>query len=330
MTTVNLYEVLLIESDCTNTEIKNSYRKYVQIYHPDKKGGNAEMFDLITHAYNVLINPVTRASYDKIYGVCKQSELSHIDLKSRSIEYAKSLENSKKSKEESEIDFDKIFAEMDAKYGFKRTGDKKIIDANIDINEKLKDLEDIRGLDDIENTPEKIFGDKIDMDEFNTIFDNVHKKHTDLIKHNGNPIAWNTLNEYGAYSTVDNYETLFTDDDGLGTSLYGSVKLSEGNTPAKLTKKELEKLKKVDYVKGHSYKDVDYTKTLEEKMKEREQETNKFMERNMSEYSNDDKCGGYGIFSDLGLNFEDYDNSGLLEDGGDLKAKYKKLLDSRK
>jgi len=330
MTTTNLYDVLLIESDCTNIDIKNAYRKLAQIYHPDKKGGNAEMFDLITHAYNVLINPKTRASFDKLYTVSKQSESTHNDLRDNSREYAKSLENIKKSKEESMSDFEKDFADLDAKYGFKRNSDKKIIDAPIDITKKKQDLESIRDHDDIENMPEKIFDGEMELEKFNSIFDARHKKHTELIPHQGNPIAYNIISEFGSFSSIDNYDALFVEDDNLGGSMFGSVKLSESNIPGKITKKELDRLAKADYVKSHNQKDVNYTQTLEEKMKERERETEKYKERDMSEFNTDNNCGGYNIFKDIGLEYEDFDNLEMLGDGDDLKLQYQKLMEMRK
>ncbi len=331
MTTTNLYDILLVEPDCTTIDIKNAYRKFAQMYHPDKKGGNAEMFDLGTHAYNVLINPKTRASFDKLYSVSKQSESLHIDLKSRSREYAKSLENTNKTKEVASIDFDKIFADMDAKYSLKRDNDKKIIDTTIDIAKKREDLESIREHDDIENIPEKIFDDgKFELEKFNTIFDNVHKKHTELIHHQGNPIAFNTLNEYGTFGSVDDYDTLYIEDDDLGSSMFGSVKMSDSNVPNKLNKKELDKLTKADYVKSHNYKDSSYNKSLEEKMEERDRETTRYKEREISDFNIDNNCGGYPIFKGIGLEYEDLDNLELLGDGDDLKLQYQQLKNMRK
>ncbi len=281
--------------------------------------------------YNVLINPKTRASFDKLYLVSKQSESLHIDLKSRSREYAKSLDNTKKTKEVVAIDFDKIFSEMDARYGLKRDNDKKIIDTTIDIKKKREDLESIREHDDIENIPEKIFDDgKFELEKFNTIFDNVHKKHTELIHHQGNPIAFNTLDEYGTFGSIDNYDALFVEDDDLGSSMFGSVKISDSNIPNKINKKELDKLSKADYVKSHNHIDNGYNKSLEEKMEERERETKKYKDREISDFDIDNNCGGYPIFKGIGLEYEDLDNLELLGDGDDMKLKYQQLLNTRK
>lgn len=336
MTTINWYDVLLVESDCTTVDIKNAYRRLVQIYHPDKPDGDAEMFGLVTHAYNVLINPQSRSSYDKLYNISKQSETDHMELRNKSKEYFNSLEsvNSKKPKEEADIDFDKIFAEMDVKYGLKRDTNKNLVHKDAaDIKKKADDLESIREQDDIENIPDKLFNDdeQIDLQKFNNMFNAMHKKQTDLIKHDGNPLAWNTLSEHGSFSSIDNYEALFVEDDDLGNSLFGSVKASDSNVAKKISKKELEKhMNNTEYSKPHNYKDENNAKTLEEKMEEIKRENERYKNRDMSDFNDDNNCGGYGIYSGIGIDFEEYKEGGLLEDGEDLKRKYSKMLEIRK
>jgi curved DNA-binding protein CbpA len=338
MSTIDWYDVLLVERDCTNNDIKNSYRELVKTYHPDKKGGDPEMFELVTHAYNVLINPQTRASYDKLYSISKRSESSHFDLKSKSEQYFDSLKNTsvKKTKEEVSIDFDTIFAEMDKKYGLKRDENNKLVHKNSgDIYKKVEDLESIREHDDIENIPEKLFDntDKIDLQKFNSIFDSMHRKHTDLIKHDGNPLAYNVSNEFGSYSSIDNYESLFVEDDNnLGNNLFGSVKMCDSNMPnKKLTKRDLEKHgNKADYVNSHNYKGENNTKTLEDKIKERELQTMQYDQRTIEDYNDNNDCGGYGIFKDLDITFDEFTDGNMIDEGGDFRSRYNKLIETRK
>jgi hypothetical protein len=181
--------------------------------------------------------------------------------------------------------------------------------------------------------PDKLFddGEDFENEKFNQFFNNIYKKQTDLIKHDGNPIPWNILNEYGSYSSIDNYDSLFVEDDDLGNGLFGSVKISESNKPKKLSKKDLESLPTVDF-KTHNYKDQDYKKTLEEKMKEREMATTMFKNMDMHdfEFNNDNTCGGYGISSGIGVNFDDYKDTGLLDDESDLKKQYDRMLEMRR
>ena len=61
------YEVLGVEEDATDRQIKKAFRKLSVKYHPDKNKGNKEAqekFQLINNAYEVLGNPDKRVLYD--------------------------------------------------------------------------------------------------------------------------------------------------------------------------------------------------------------------------------------------------------------------------
>ena len=62
----NHYEVLGVEGDATEAQIKKSYRKLAVKWHPDKnKSPEAtEVFQKIAAAYTVLIDPAQRKEYD--------------------------------------------------------------------------------------------------------------------------------------------------------------------------------------------------------------------------------------------------------------------------
>ncbi len=49
------------------SEIKKQYRKLSKVYHPDKQGGNQEMFMKIAKAYEALTDDVSRENWEK-YG----------------------------------------------------------------------------------------------------------------------------------------------------------------------------------------------------------------------------------------------------------------------
>jgi DnaJ-domain-containing protein 1 len=66
----NYYEILNIDSNATQEEIKEAYRKLVLIYHPDKvppekKKEAAEYFRKIQEAYEVLSDPEKRKLYNE-------------------------------------------------------------------------------------------------------------------------------------------------------------------------------------------------------------------------------------------------------------------------
>ncbi len=61
---VNFYDILGIKSDASHSEIKSAFRALAKIYHPDKNPNGQEEFKKILRAYETLINPSRKASYD--------------------------------------------------------------------------------------------------------------------------------------------------------------------------------------------------------------------------------------------------------------------------
>lgn len=331
MSTVNFYDVLDVSQDCSSKDIKNAYRDLAIIYHPDKPTGDVEMFELITTAYNILINKNSRKEYDELYALSKQSESSHFDLKSKSRNHFSAMDEditkSKKTSGEQKQEFKKIMEEMDRKHGLKREKVSSDPLKEKKTNKILTDLQLAREQDDIENIHENLFeGGRFEISKFNAAFDAMHKGYTELIPHTGNPLAFNSDNGFAVnFSSLDKYDDLYAEDDILGGSNYGSVKLSQ-DPKKKLTKSDINRISAAEYTLGHSHKDKDYNKSLEEKIKERDLFTRKLDDRQMNDFDDDDKCGGYGILDQIGI------KSGAIEwdNGEDLKTRYNRLLESRK
>jgi molecular chaperone DnaJ len=61
---MNLYKILGLSKDATIEEIKRAYKSLVQKHHPDKEGGNNDIFVELQNAYETLIDPVRRKHYD--------------------------------------------------------------------------------------------------------------------------------------------------------------------------------------------------------------------------------------------------------------------------
>ena len=59
------YDLLGIQKDATDKDIKKAYRKKALKEHPDK-GGDEEKFKEITKAHQILSDPQKRAAYDRL------------------------------------------------------------------------------------------------------------------------------------------------------------------------------------------------------------------------------------------------------------------------
>lgn len=66
MIITDLYAVLGLTYQATNTQIKQAYRELAKRYHPDVSDDpkGAEKFVIITEAYEILSNTITRKRYD--------------------------------------------------------------------------------------------------------------------------------------------------------------------------------------------------------------------------------------------------------------------------
>jgi DnaJ family protein A protein 2 len=65
--TTKYYTLLGVTKESTDREIKSAFRKLALKHHPDKKGGDIKVFQELSTAHEVLIDPEKRKIYDK-YG----------------------------------------------------------------------------------------------------------------------------------------------------------------------------------------------------------------------------------------------------------------------
>ena len=65
----NYYQILGIEKNASEEEVKKAYRKLAHQHHPDRPGGNEQKFKEINEAYQVLSDKTKRMQYDRFGSV---------------------------------------------------------------------------------------------------------------------------------------------------------------------------------------------------------------------------------------------------------------------
>jgi molecular chaperone DnaJ len=61
---MNPYDVLGVDKNASESDIKKAYRNLCKIHHPDKEGGSDEKFKEIGSAYEILSDPQKKQQYD--------------------------------------------------------------------------------------------------------------------------------------------------------------------------------------------------------------------------------------------------------------------------
>jgi curved DNA-binding protein CbpA len=147
------YEVLNISKNFTWDELKNAYRKLAINTHPDKEGGNKDLFNIITYSFKKLALEFKNREADKQHSELKQQSNDYFHNKTSHID-----DNFNPSKEITNAIFNKNFEkckiqEDDVDFGYGSLMD-----------ETSKTREDI-------NIEKIIKKNKIDNDTFNQYFD---------------------------------------------------------------------------------------------------------------------------------------------------------------
>ena len=323
---INFYEVLGVEPTASLKEIKKQYSKLVVKYHPDKTKDSYDtsIFELIQRAYNTLGNEEKREEYDFFM---KNIELSkkndHFGLKNNFDKFVELnvSETQNKSSEELQVEFDKVFKEMDMKVGIDRTQPEETLN-NEEIANKLDDLVLQREQDEIEYSQNKIFrdGENFDLSKFNAAFD-VYKNTNDkqVIK-KSNVHAFN-FDRGSNFSTLDN-DNLFEEDNYEGNNMFSNVNIGRTN---KLDKERIKNLSSVDYTLNHNNKDSSYESELKKRLEERDRETQEIHNLKYNDFNNEDKVFQFSHEVGLTENMLDF-----VEEGEDLLNACKKLIELEK
>ncbi len=166
---INPYEVLNVSKKFTWNELKEAYRKLAINTHPDKQGGNKELFNIITICFKKLGDELKKREEDKL----------HFDLKKQSKDYFHKITNDI-SPHPSEVlaSNDKFTNER-----FNKNFEKcKIYDEENEFGYGSKMEESTKKREDI-NIEKLIKKNKIDNESFNELFNKNVPVNKQLIKY---------------------------------------------------------------------------------------------------------------------------------------------------
>jgi curved DNA-binding protein CbpA len=185
---VNLYEVLNINDDASDIEIKKQYKKLILKYHPDKNQTDTDIYELITLAYNVLSNKELKKLYNEL-------RLIKWDFSKLKTESLKTKPNYEKQ------NFNHLNEEYNKLHGY--NSNEKLLNIQ-EFNSKLEELIDERKK---EITKLK----KINKKEFKKEFEKIKRPEDDT---SNDLIPYNL--ELVLLNSIDNISKLYdTDETGI-------------------------------------------------------------------------------------------------------------------
>lgn len=280
----NLYEILNLPEDAKSSQIKPAYRNLVLKYHPDKNP-DQDFTDILSNvniAYKVLKKEETRMKYDNyLRNKRNNHEFSHHQIRNNYSNNKKIV--TEQEKQQAKTNFYQQCSDLDKKHSYNT--DPSYLDST-SAEHRLNVLQANRKDFNVEYA--SIFSDnsKFNSNTFNEKFDDFKNGSSDLNIHNQEiirseqnylPLAYqptgNILTQYTPL-TENSYNSLYAEDSGiLGdnfTSLDVAFSLKDSNCHFD-------------------------NKSIEERLKDREKQSDKFKARTVEDYTDD--TFNYGIFN---------------------------------
>ena len=185
---INLYEVLNINDDASEIEIKKQYKKLVLKYHPDKNQTDTDIYELITLAYNILSNKELK----KLYNELRLIKWDFTKLKTESLKTTPNYEKK---------NFNHLNEEYNKLHGY--NSNEKLLNIK-EFNSKLEEL--------IEERKKEITKlKKINKKEFKKEFEKIKRSEDDI---SNDLIPYNL--ELVVLNSIDNISKLYdTNETGI-------------------------------------------------------------------------------------------------------------------
>jgi curved DNA-binding protein CbpA len=217
---VDLYELLDVEIDSRPEEIKKAYLKLSKVHHPDH-GGNNEMFQEITKAYEILYSKDSRKEYD-IYFLKKNMDKSEIDDLLRFKNEYKNFVNAN-TKTITEEKLSELYKTL-----FDNNIKEEILE-DIELTKRINDINLERETMDIEVDDDKLFKLVSEDNSVNDVFEFIKNKNEEINEDNlENKIITSNVSSLDTLPIINiNYHSL--NDDDLESTLYSSISGQENN-----------------------------------------------------------------------------------------------------
>jgi len=209
----NLYELLGVSSDSSETKIKKSYRKLVIKFHPDKNNLlDEEIYNHLTIANQVLTNPELRHNYDEWILTSVGESLAHITLKQKFEDSVSQVDNNLQNKLASmptdvKTSYHEKVKSLNQKHGFNPDNwDDETTLNRYDRRKKEMDEGILINQDNIKN--EKEFNNKFDNIKSDDDNHQIIKSHSkkEILEYNGEIIG-------DQYLSIKSYDMLYSNDE---------------------------------------------------------------------------------------------------------------------
>jgi curved DNA-binding protein CbpA len=171
---VDALRLFNLQANYTLDDLKQAYKKLAMRTHPDKPTGNAEQFQLVTKCYLSLLEKYKARESDRQFNDLKKGSQSYLEDQSRNGMVNKEFAAASKSKSKfggssKTIDKDKF----DAKLFNKIYEQNKLWDSNDDGYGSWFTSQDT------EEPPTELFGNKFNLNVFNSTFEEHKERLTD-------------------------------------------------------------------------------------------------------------------------------------------------------
>jgi curved DNA-binding protein CbpA len=223
----NLYEILNISTESSESKIKKAFKNLIIHFHPDKNNkAEEDIYQHIILANQILCNKEIRKKYDEYL---LKSDMTFDELKNSFNKNSKDINSLPPTKSDAKTKFDSKIIELTTKH-INNFVEKDIL---TDYEQLKKDRET------------EILIDKEtfkNIEEFNNKFENkiTNKNFGDQIIPVNEDMKLSTTNINDNYTSLDiAFDNLYIDGGGISTSKYTSLEAAFKIQPLDLNKKQI-------------------------------------------------------------------------------------------